>query len=59
MPSRRLWFLGLLWGAFICTCGVPDAGRVTAAEAAPFLEKMNLFKAGEGVMRFITSLAWS
>jgi sialidase-1 len=46
MPSRRLWFLSLLCGA--CTCGVPAAGRVTAAEAAPFLEKIDLFKAGEG-----------
>ena len=45
MPSRRLWLLSLLCGA--CTCGLPAIGEATAADA-PFLEKTDLFKAGEG-----------
>jgi sialidase-1 len=48
MPSRRPWFLSLLCAVFTCLCGEPDAGRVSVAEAAPFLEKIDLFKAGEG-----------
>src|SRR4051812_35028656 len=40
MTARRLWLLGLLCGA--CTF------RGLAAEAAPVIEKMDLFKAGEG-----------
>src|SRR4051794_19858441 len=46
MPSRRLWLLGVLCAA--CTGRVPAIGHATAAEVAPFLEKRDLFKAGEG-----------
>ncbi len=46
MPSRRLWFLSLLCA--ICTGQETDAGQETAPASAAFLEKTDLFKAGEG-----------
>jgi sialidase-1 len=42
MPCRRLWILSLLCGA--CAACLPAVGRADS----PFLEKIDLFKAGEG-----------
>jgi sialidase-1 len=46
MPLRRLWLLSLLCA--VGTGPVPAAGQAAVTEVAPFLEKIDLFKAGEG-----------